>query len=366
MPRYLLRSCSLLALCLLVLPACGGAAPAVSPGLATPVPLTAAPATPDAAVAHLQQTVGVLNQMQGHLLVAGELAGAGQVDQAREQAALPGKELFDPLAQDLAAAGADQTVRAALDRYTAAIGNGDVAAPAAQATALHAIDAAIQAVAGPGRLADSGFQAGVLGDLLTKVEAEYRESLQDGKVTQLEPYQSAYGILQVVRRRFAELQHGLGAAQGDALHTAATALDQLAGALPAAQPPAPAVTATAVEQAADAAKGAVRAATGMSSTPPAGGATIAAARADVQAALALYQAGQNDAAYEQAAAAYLDQVEPLEPDLLKADKTVVPVLEADFKAFRDGIKANQAPATLAALATRLDGELAQAAALLGR
>jgi hypothetical protein len=97
-----------------------------------------------------------------------------------------------------------------------------------------------------------------------------------------------------------------------------------------------------------------------------GAAEIAAARADVQAAVALARAGQPDAAYEKAAAVYLDRIENLEPALLKVDKDFVPVLEGDFKALRDAIKAGAPPADLDVIVTRLNTELDQAAILLAR
>ena len=68
--------------------------------------------------------------------------------------------------------------------------------------------------------------------------------------------------------------------------------------------------------------------------------------------------------FAKAAAAYLDGFEKLEGDLLKVDKDIVPGLELDFKALRDGIKAGQAQAELEAIAARINGGLDRAATLL--
>jgi hypothetical protein len=346
-----------------------------------PAPPTSAPATPQSTPAanaattpaagsasdeDLVRSISVLEQMRGHLLAAQELSATGANTQAAEQAGYPARELLDTVASSLGATGMDTSLRAALDSYTAAATQGGPAAATAQTVALQQIDAVEQAIAGQNRLADPIFRATVLRELLEKVEEEYRESLKDGKVAQLEPYQSAYGILQAVRLVLPQMSAGLAADKQADFSAATAAVDQLRAALPGPQAPAAPVSAETVEHAVDAAIDALNRVGGLNATQPAAGTLIENARTGVKDAIALYKAGQADAAYEKAASAYLDNVEKLEPDLLKADKDIVPSLEGDFKALRDGIKAGSPAADLDAIAARIDAGLTRAAGMLGQ
>ena len=323
---------------------------ATSPALATP----AAGLSADAAVV---RTVNLLNQMSGHLMVAQELATAGQADAAAEQAEMASNGLMDAVASTLTAKGGDTSLRGALDAYTAAVKQGGGAAAPAQQAALAAVDGAIFAVAGPDAATNTALQGQVLTGLLEKIEEEYAESIKDGKIAGVEPYQSGYGILQIARQRFDALEKGMASAPVSEMTAARTALSKLAAAMPSAQPPATVTASADVEQQIDAAKAAIGAATGTTAATQDSAAAIAAIQADVQAALGLYKAGEKDAAYEKAAGAYLDGFEKLEPDLLKADKDIVPALETDFKALRDGIKAGLSQSELEAVAARITSGL---------
>ena len=360
--------------------ACGGTSPAAAPATVVPgvpalpgatatvapAPAGVASATAGPDEAAIVRAVGTLDQMRGHLLAAQELAAGGVADRAAEQAAMPGKDLFDLVAGDLAAKGLDARVRGALDRYTAALGQGGAAALAAQKDALAVLAEAADTVAGPARAADPAFRGAVLTTLLQKVAAEYSESIQDGKIANLEPYQSAYGILQQARARFGELQAGAGATPAADMGQAGTALEALRAALPTpAAPAAPAAPDTVAQQVATA-LAALSRTTGSGAGAAVSSQPLTVARAGVRDALARYASGQPDAAYELAAAAYLDNVEKLEPALLKVDTTLVPALETDFKALRDGIKAGRPQADLEAIGARLDKELAQAAGVLAK
>lgn len=361
----------------MVLTACGDAgAPAantqatatVVPAVtvAATIPAQTTPAAGAPADAAVVRTVNLLNQMSGHLMVAQELATAGQTDAAAEQAEKASSGLMDAVASTLAAKGVDTALRGALDAYTAAVKQGGAAAAPAQQAALAAVDGAILAVAGPDAATNHALQGQILTGLLEKIEEEYAESIKDGKIVEVEPYQSGYGILQVTRRQFDALEKGMAAAPVSEMTVARTALGQLAAAMPSAQPPATVTAPADVEQQIDAAKAAVAAATGTAAGAPDSAAAITAIQADVQAALGLYKAGQTDAAYEKAAGAYLDGFEKLEPDLLKADKDIVPTLETDFKALRDGIKAGQSQSELETIAARIDSGLQHAGQLLAK
>jgi hypothetical protein len=331
---------------------------ATSPALATP----AAGLSADAAVV---RTVNLLNQMSGHLMVAQELATAGQADAAAEQAEMASTGLMDAVASTLTAKGGDTSLRGALDAYTAAVKQGGGAAAPAQQAALAAVDGAIFAVAGPDAATNTALQGQVLTGLLEKIEEEYAESIKDGKIAGVEPYQSGYGILQIARQRFDALEKGMASAPVSELTAARPALSKLAAAMPSAQPPATVTASADVEQQIDAAKAAIGAATGTTAATQ-DSAAIAAIQADVQAALGLYKAGEKDAAYEKAAGAYLDGFEKLEPDLLKADKDIVQALETDFKALRDGIKAGLSQSELEAVAARITSGLQRAGQSLAK
>ena len=376
MANWLRASVPVLGL-LLVLTACGeaGAPAANTQATATAVPVATvaatipAQATPAAgapADATVVRTVNLLNQMSGHLMVAQELATAGQADAAAEQAEMASSGLMDAVASTLAANGVDTSLRGTLDAYTAAVKQSGAAAAPAQRAALAAVDGAILAVAGPDATTNTALQGQVLTGLLDKIEEEYAESIKDGKIVEVEPYQSGYGILQVARQRFDALEKGMATAPVSEMTTARTALGKLAAAMPSAQPPATVTAPADVEQQIDAAKAAIAAATGTAAGAPDSAAAITTIQADVQAALGLYKAGQTDAAYEKAAGAYLDGFEKLEPDLLKADKDIVPALETDFKALRDGIKAGQSQSELEAVAARIDSGLQRAGQLLAK
>jgi hypothetical protein len=362
---------------LLVLTACGEAGvpaantqatatvvPAVT--VAATIPAQATPAAGAPADAAVVRTVNLLNQMSGHLMAAQELATAGQADAAAEQAEMANSGLMDAVASTVTAKGADASLRAALEAYTAAVKQSGAATAPAQQAALAAVDGAILAVAGPDAATNTALQGQVLTGLLEKIEEEYAESIKDGKIVEVEPYQSGYGILQVARQRFDALEKGMAAAPVSEMTAARTALGNLAAAMPSAQPPATVTAPADVEQQIDAAKAAIAAATGTAAGALDSAAAITAVQADVQAALGLYKAGQADAAYEKAAGAYLDGFEKLEPDLLKADKDIVPALETDFKALRDGIKAGQSQSELEAVAARIDSGLQRAGQLLAK
>jgi hypothetical protein len=376
MANWLRASVPVLGL-LLALTACGEAAVpgANTQPTASVVPVVTvaatgtAPATPAAgapADADVARTVNLLNQMRGHVMVAQDLAAAGQADAAAEQAGKASGELFDAVASTLAAKGADTALRGALDAYIPAVKQGGAAAAPAQQAVLAAVDGAILAVAGPGAATNTALQGQVLTGLLEKIEEEYTESIKDGKIAEVEPYQSGYGILQVTRLRFDALEKGMPAAPVSEMTAIRTALGKLAEAMPSPQPPATVVPPADVEQQIDAAKAAIAAATGTAGATQDSAAALAAIHADVQAALGLYKAGDKDSAYEKAANAYLDGFEKLEPDLLKADKDFVPVLETDFKALRDGIKAGQSQSELEAIAARIDSGLQRAGQLLAK
>ncbi|HUS16249.1 MAG TPA: hypothetical protein VM536_14720, partial [Chloroflexia bacterium] len=281
------------------------------------------------------KTLNILYQLRGHLLVAQELFVGGQRDQAVEQATIPAKDLFDAVASSLQAQGQDQKVRAALDHYVVALGQGGPEATAGHQAALQAVDGAIVTLAGPSGPGDPALRGPLLQALVTKAGAEYAEGVKDGKVTEDEPYQSAYGIL-----------------------LAALSLS------PQASPAAPLLA-----DPASVLHG-IETLRGVTGTPEADTETpaenIAAARDDVRGALELYKAGQADAAYEQAASVYLDRFEKLEVALGKLDNNIVPTLETDFKALRDGIKAGQPAAELEVIAARLDSGLVRAGQLLAR
>ena len=273
--------------------------------------------------------------------------------------------LMDAVASTLTAKGGDTSLRGALDAYTAAVKQGGGAAAPAQQAALAAVDGAIFAVAGPDAATNTALQGQVLTGLLEKIEEEYAESIKDGKIAGVEPYQSGYGILQIARQRFDALEKGMASAPVSEMTAARTALSKLAAAMPSAQPPATVTASADVEQQIDAAKAAIGAATGTTAAAQ-DSAAIAAIQADVQAALGLYKAGEKDAAYEKAAGAYLDGFEKLEPDLLKADKDIVQALETDFKALRDGIKAGLSQSELEAVAARITSGLQRAGQSLAK
>src|SRR5689334_9302910 len=110
MANWLRMSVPVLGL-LLILTACGETTAPVantpSPATAVPAvtattsPAQATPAVGAPADAAVVRTVDLLSQMRGHLMVAQELATAGQTDAAAGQAAMPANDLYQAVANDL-------------------------------------------------------------------------------------------------------------------------------------------------------------------------------------------------------------------------------------------------------------------------
>nr|WP_290666003.1 hypothetical protein [Ardenticatena sp.] len=77
----------------------------------------------------------------------------------------------------------------------------------------------------------------------------------------------------------------------------------------------------------------------------------------IEAAIAAYEAGDTDKAYELAASAYLDGFEHLEGTLLRKDPELVETVEVQFKALRDNIQAGAPARELEALEDAIEANL---------
>src|SRR5262249_49424971 len=83
-------------------------------------------------------------------------------------------------------------------------------------------------------------------------------------------------------------------------------------------------------------------------------------------AVALYEKGEQDEAYEEAASAYLDQFENVEGPLAEKDKELMETIETQMKAIRDAIKAGKPVSEVQALLGEITPNMEKAIALLSQ
>lgn len=369
-PRDILTACFpwLIGVALLVL----GLSMAACAG---PVLPTATPSGPAAAGAQsssatfTEEDAGhavVLAKMRGHLLISWLLWKAGKYELAATHAQHPVEELFPTVADELGMENAN-ALKSALDGYGVLAGKaGDAqVVEAAHQTALDAIDAAGQALAGSW-LDDPPFQGEVIRELLEGVEEEYAEAVVgQGQVIEIE-YQDALGFLTVAKERYATIEATVEARYPSGHEEIEEEFAALEKALPGVTPPAqvvdPAELEDAVQEIAAELSEALGLGEAVAKTPAE---LIAEIRDKTSRALEEYEEGKTDEAYELAASAYLDGFEHIEGDLLqKGERELMETIELQFKDLRDGIRAKKPLEDLRTLAAAIEENLDRVETLL--
>jgi len=341
----------------LLVVACARPVPTPTP---TPTPAPAPAGSPHEAPLALAVR---LAEMWGHLEASAENARAGDAKGARAHASHPIAESWAMVKGDLEALGLAEGLRSALDTYHAKADTPDWE-PAFEA-ARRAVQEALRKVAGPA-WEDPAFLGALARDLLERVEREYAEAVEGGRVVDLEEYQDARGLWRVVRELLPGFA-GVVKARDPKAHREMEEMAERLEALfrenaPESAPADPAEVGEWVgEMRAEIAK-----ALGLK-VGPAGGPREVAHRIEewMEQALREYERGEVEEAYELAAKAYLEGFEEMEGDLLqKGHRALVERLEVRFKDLRDGIRAGRPLDELSALVEEIEAGLKEALEIL--
>ena len=336
---------------LLALSACTTAGTPVTTTPATTPEATDAPGrSPAGAVGAEQVALGsALAQMRGHLIVARELAAAGDEEGALAHAGHPASELLPAVASDLAEHGSDATaLEAALGAAVAAVEQGDATAlDTALAAANDQVDMAERMLVGDAA-SDPAYVGSVIASLLSTAGHEYEEGVADGEVRLLIEYQDAYGFVQEARRSYGTIEAAVEAASAEEAAEIDEALTTLETALPAPTPPEALAPVEDVEAAAALVGHELEETVGarpVAEVDPAD--EVAAIEALLDEIVTTYaQPGAADAAAELAAEAYLEHYELIEAQVIElapdVNAELEPLLGADLRRrIREGAPASE-------------------------
>lgn len=343
-------------------PLAQGGTPAATTSACVAAPIPTGPASD----ANVRQQV-ILDKMRGHLLVSLMLWQTGAYDQATQHALHPSGELITVIQGDLRRAClSDDTVKA-LANYVALAGKaGDKAAiQQAHAAALAMLDRASAALIPAEAHSDPVFNLRVIAALLTDAQREYAEAYKDGKIAEAIEYQDSMGFYLAAKARYVTIQPVITQQYPD-LDKQMTALwTTLAELYPDVRPPDqaadPARLTKAVQDLSAAVARTLNITLDTRLTPIE---YLANTRHALIEALELYEKGQVDDAYEEAASAYLDQFENAEAALSIKDKALMETLETQMKDFRDAIRANKPLTEVRALLDNISPNLDKAITLL--
>jgi hypothetical protein len=305
--------------------------------------------------------VANLEQVRAHLLVSWALWQAGNREQACAHAAHPAAELLSVIKPALGAGAPASAFESALQSYSTACTQGvDWAqAQTLYQQALAATDTARQVVVADAAWANPTLRAEVVRSLLHSAEQEYEESFQNGKIAPGPEYQDAHGFITVAAEVYNSIPAATRSQHPAEDQTILAALQQLQTAVASMQPPDPVVLDPAgFEKQIDTASAELAEAYGLAAEAVVdAGDQIQAIRGQLQAAQEKLTAGDQEAAYEAAASAYLDGFEQLEPELVQKDKELMEKLEVQFKDLRDAIKSGQSAEALGTMITAINANL---------
>ncbi|MCX7624082.1 MAG: hypothetical protein N2Z82_10095 [Thermomicrobium sp.] len=315
---------------------------------ATPTPAAAATVTGSSheghettAIADDAGLVATLYEMLGHLEASRANLERGNWTLAQAHAAHPTAEYWAAVESALARHGLtairdplDANLRAARDQATDALAANDTARQA-----LHDAIARLATASPDG----TALRAAALASLAEAVATELAEGVEGGTIVNIEEFQDAWGFFQVLQRELPEIVSQAPESGKAAAAEAAEDLETLAAG-PLAQfhdqPGAQFGDLQPIQERLRHLAAELRSAFGIRA-PEASSVSdrIAEIHAMLDRSLELYRGGQADAAYEQAANAYLEGFEQLEAPLLDAGhRDLVERLELDFKAVRDAIR----------------------------
>ncbi len=326
---------------------------------ATAAACAATPPAGPATDANVRQQV-ILDEMRGHLFASLQLWQADNYPQASVQAGLPVQELLPALAGDLRRVCLlDGLTKALTGYFELSSGPGDKAnVEKAHGAILALLDQASMALIPPQARIDQGFNFRVIAGVLSDVQKEYAESFKDGKIARLPEYQNSVGFYQVARARYDSIRPALAPDLDKSLepdwNTLSTALQ---GVNASDKLTDPATVAGAVDTLIKIGAKALNVPVETKSTPLE---YLNNAQRALQEAMGLYEKGEKDDAYEEAASAYLDQFENAETALAAKDKELMESIEGQMKDFRDAIKAGKSVDEVRGILSRINVNIQKA------
>jgi len=339
-----------------------GGTPAATSAACVPAPVPTGPASD----ANVRQQV-ILDKMRGHLLVSLMLWQTGVYDQASQHANHPSSELFTVIRGDLQRVCLTDDMIKALASYTALASKaGDkTATQQAHAAALAVLDRASAALIPADARPDPAFNLRVIAALLTDAQQEYAEAAKDGKIVEAVEYQDSMGFYLAAKARYVTIQPAVTQQYPD-LDKQMTALwTSLAELYPDVKPPAQAADPAKLTKANQDLCAAVTKTFNITlDTKLSPVEYLTNTQHALMEALELYEKGQVDEAYEEAASAYLDQFENAEAALSAKDKALMETIETQMKDFRDAIKAKKPLAEVKTLLDKINPNLDKAITLL--
>lgn len=290
------------------------------------------------------ELVATLYEMLGHLEASRANLERGNWTLVQAHAAHPTAEYWASVEAALTARNL-ANVRSALDAYLEAAKQQANDTAARNDAARQAVQNVIQSIvdASP---EPTVTRAAALALLAESIATEFLEGVENGQIVNLEEFQDSWGFFQVLR---SELPSVLSTAPTSGQGTKTKVqehLEVLAKTSFAHFSDTPGMTIAEADAAGERLRrlaSELRDAFGISvsgtlSTEE----QLAIIRDLLAAALQAYQAGDTDRAYEEAANAYLEGFEALEPPLLeRGHRELVERLERDFKAVRDAIRAGR-------------------------
>jgi hypothetical protein len=332
---------------------------------ATAAACVATPPAGPATDTNVRQQV-ILDEMRGHLLASLQLWQAGSFEQASVHAAHPAQELLPALAGDLRhACLLDGLTKALTGYFELSSGPGDAGKhDAAHNAILSMLDQASATLIPAQARSDPAFNFRVIAALLSDVQKEYAESFKDGKIAQLPEYQDSVGFYQAARARYDSIKAALAPELAQSLDANWTTLSAALQTVKAPDQPAdPSAISGAVDSLIKAGAKALNVSVETKLTPLE---YLNNAQRALQEAMELYEKGDKDEAYEEAASAYLEQFENAEPALMAKDKELMETIEGQMKDFRDAIKAGKPVDEVRDLLSKINANIEKAMALLSQ
>lgn len=306
--------------------------------------------------------VATLYEMLGHLEASRANLEQGNWTLAQAHAAHPTAEYWASVESVLEERGLT-SVREPLDAYLQAAQEESADARQANEAAQQALREAIATVL---ESSDdpSALQAAALATLAESIATELAEAVENGQIVNIEEFQDAWGFFQVLRN---ELPTVVAAAPESGKEAAAEAEEDLEAlensdlAQFRDEAGAEFTDTETIRERLQHLAAELRLAYGISAPQATStGEQIARINAMLDEALELYRQGDADAAYEQAANAYLDGFEHLEAPLLDAGhRELVEQLELDFKAVRDAIREGRSVDEVSQLIEKVKSGLAE-------
>jgi hypothetical protein len=308
----------------------------------------------------------ILDKIRGHLLLTLPLRESGDYEKAAMHAGHPITELLSIIAGDLRRACFLDTLTKSLLGYANLMGkDSDKAVVEQTYSALLATldDASARLIAESVR-SDPAFNFRVVAGVLMDSRQEYAEGYENGKIVETIEYQDSMGFYLVAKARYDSIRARLSELTSGADKAADPHWATLAGAYASVQPPEkpvdPATLSSAIDSLTSTIAQALKITLEAKLTPLE---YLTNAQHSLMEALELYEKGNQDEAYEEAASAYLDQFENVEGPLAEKDKELMETIETQMKAFRDAIKAGKPVSEVQALLAQITPNIEKAITL---